>query len=82
MKRFYLILFIIPYLILVNCNNERDSAHLTLYETESKTCTDDACKGTYQGKEFVNGNKDAHQFSNSMSTKVGNELKKLYQEGT
>ena len=81
MKRFYLILFIIPYLILVNCKNERDSAHLTLYETKSITCTDDACKGTYQGEEFINGDDVAHQFSNSMSTKVGDELKKLYQEG-
>lgn len=82
MKQFNLILFILPYLILVNCKNEKDSAHLTFYKTESITCTDDACRGTYQGEEFINGDDIAHQFSNSMSAKVGDQLKKLYQEGT
>lgn len=81
MKRFNLILFIIPYLILVNCKNEKVTAHLTFHETESITCTDDACRGTYQGEEFINGDDIAHQFSNSMSAKVGDQLKKLYQEG-
>ena len=81
MKRFNLILFVIPYLTLVNCKNENYSAHLTLYETEGITCTDEACKGTYQGKEFINGSDVAHQFSNTMSAKVGDQLKALFKVG-
>ena len=43
-------------------------------------CTDECCKGTYEGLEFENGGNVAHQFSNLMSEKVGEKLKELYQE--
>lgn len=45
------------------------------------TCTDNGCQGTYQGKEFINGSDVAHQFSNTMSAKVGDQLKALYKAG-
>ena len=41
-------------------------------------CTDSSCYGTYFGPEFVNGDDVAHQFSNTMSARVGDRLKLLY----
>jgi hypothetical protein len=41
-------------------------------------CTDSFCEGSYEGAEFVNGLDIAHQFSNTMSRKVGDKLKELY----
>lgn len=42
------------------------------------TCTDQQCHGVYIGKEFINGSDIAHQYSNKMSTAVGDQLKILY----
>lgn len=42
------------------------------------TCTDSFCEGTYTGPEFTNFSDVAHQFSNTMSEVVGDQLKKLY----
>lgn len=44
-------------------------------------CSDSGCKGVYNGSEFINGSDVAHQFSNHMSAKVGNQLKALYTNG-
>ncbi len=44
-------------------------------------CTDGACFGQYEGAEFVQGSDIAHQFSNHMSARVGDQLKDLYQRG-
>ncbi|GAB5399316.1 MAG: hypothetical protein Aureis2KO_09010 [Aureisphaera sp.] len=41
-------------------------------------CTENGCRGTYKGPEFVNGSDIAHQFSNTMSGAVGDKLKDLY----
>ncbi|MDA7744866.1 hypothetical protein N8911_02080 [bacterium] len=41
-------------------------------------CTDKGCFGSYSGPEFIEGSDIAHQFSNSMSTKVGEKLKELF----
>ena len=41
-------------------------------------CTNDGCRGFYEGPEFLNGSDVAHQFSNTMSAKVGEKLKELY----
>ncbi|WP_405411736.1 hypothetical protein [Maribacter sp. Asnod1-A12] len=41
-------------------------------------CNDDGCFGSYNGKEFIDGLDVAHQFSNTMSAKVGDKLKGLY----
>ena len=51
-------------------------------QTKNKiTCTEKGCSGTYVGSEFINGSDIAHQFSNTMSGKVGDKLKELYKEG-
>lgn len=44
-------------------------------------CTDLACFGVYVGPEFIKGDDVAHQFSNKMSGKVGDELKERYAKG-
>lgn len=45
------------------------------------TCTDQSCSGTYIGPEFVERSDVAHQFSNKMSGKVGDQLKLLFSKG-
>lgn len=42
------------------------------------TCDDSKCYGTYIGPEFVDRSDVAHQFSNKMSSSVGDKLKELY----
>lgn len=42
------------------------------------TCSAEGCRGTYEGLEFINGSDVAHQFSNTMSSYVGDKLKELY----
>ena len=51
--------------------------------TSPPVCTDEKCSGRYEGVEFNSSEKSdiAHQYSNIMSTAVGNQLKKLYKEG-
>ena len=44
-------------------------------------CTDGACFGEYEGAEFVQGSDIAHQFSNHMSARVGDQLKDLFKRG-
>lgn len=44
-------------------------------------CTDGACFGQYEGAEFVQGSDIAHQFSNHMSARVGDQLKDLFKRG-
>lgn len=49
------------------------------------TSTDSMCYGTYKGVEFntdLEKNDIAHQFSNTMSRAVGDQLKKLYKKGS
>ena len=45
------------------------------------TCNENGCFGQYKGAEFINGSDIAHQFSNKMSTAVGDKLKELYTSG-
>ncbi len=45
-------------------------------------CSDKSCVGSYVGPEFVDRDDVAHQFSNQMSSAVGDQLKKLYKKGT
>jgi hypothetical protein len=42
------------------------------------TCSNHECQGQYVGAEFINGSDIAHQFSNTMSAKVGDKLKELF----
>lgn len=44
-------------------------------------CTDGKCEGIYTGPEFFFGSDVAHQFSNKMCDRVGNQLKALYGTG-
>lgn len=43
-------------------------------------CNDNGCFGSYYGREFINGSDVAHQFSNTMSAKVGDKLKELHSQ--
>lgn len=58
----------------VNHNTVKNNTHQI-------TCDDTLCQGTYRGKEFVNGEDVAHQFSNKMSSAVGDKLKEMYDDG-
>ncbi|GGH68039.1 hypothetical protein [Phaeocystidibacter marisrubri] len=44
-------------------------------------CDENGCRGEYVGPEFIEGSDIAHQFSNSMSVAVGDELKEQYNNG-
>ena len=44
-------------------------------------CSNNECYGEYIGAEFINRSDVAHQFSNKMSTAVGNKLKELFIKG-
>lgn len=59
--------------------NKTRESHNVLQKVNVK-CFDKGCYGTYQGPEFINGSDVAHQFSNKMSSKVGNKLKEFYRE--
>lgn len=50
-----------------------------LLQSNDLVCNEAGCKGFYEGPEFINNDDIAHQFSNKMSSKVGEQLKKLYQ---
>ena len=50
-----------------------------LLQSKDLVCSEAGCKGFYEGPEFINNEDIAHQFSNKMSAKVGEQLKKLYQ---
>jgi len=59
------------------------AAFLSCTHSEPKyeiSCTENGCSGTYIGPEFVNGSDVAHQFSNHMARRVGEELKALYKQ--
>lgn len=50
-------------------------------QAHSIECSDGSCYGEYSGAEFVNGSDIAHQFSNHMSARVGDQLKDLFKRG-
>lgn len=52
----------------------------TNIENNSIECSDKECQGQYVGAEFINGSDIAHQFSNKMSTEVGEKLKDLFRK--
>ena len=68
------VVFVVASILLACSNDEYES---------TISCNEEGCTGTYVGAEFdnskPNGKKDiAHLFSNKISARVGNELKKLY----
>jgi hypothetical protein len=54
---------------------------LAASDSSTIICTDLDCRGSYSGPEFIGTSDVAHQFSNQMSAKVGDQLKALYQTG-
>lgn len=74
--------YIIPILLLsllsIHCKQEK--AVINRAEANKITCNDHQCMGTYIGAEFINQSDIAHQFSNSMSKAVGDQLKNLYDQ--
>ena len=65
---FLAILSFVCFCSLINSNNTIE-------------CSSNECYGQYEGAEFINGSDIAHQFSNKMSTKVGDKLKELFKIG-
>lgn len=74
--------YLVSYLIIgscfIGCNNADKKLALNTSQINKISCNQNGCKGTYEGKEFVNGADVAHQFSNEMAHEVGNKLKMLY----
>ncbi len=64
-----------------SCKNTDKNETAPLQKDNEIICTDTSCQGAYSGPEFINGSDIAHQFSNKMSEKVGDQLKQLYKEG-
>ncbi|WP_400077938.1 hypothetical protein [Winogradskyella sp. R77965] len=79
MKKLTILLLI--NLCFINCQKTKSQISICITENNQITCTKKACQGTYKGKEFINGDDIAHQFSNTMSAKVGDQLKALYTSG-
>ncbi len=77
----YITILVLSATISLNCSNPKKDVAMNLAQDHTIACTDDNCEGTYQGPEFVNGSDIAHQFSNTMSAKVGDRLKALYNAG-
>ena len=50
-------------------------------KNDSIECTNNECYGQYVGAEFINQSDVAHQFSNTMSARVGDQLKELFNTG-
>ncbi len=68
-------------MLLFSCRDvKREQIH-SLQNDREIVCTDRRCEGAYIGPEFKNGSDVAHQFSNKMAAKVGDQLKLLYNEG-
>lgn len=72
-------LFLIHFSCIENGLSEEGISKMDLKSGEI-TCTDSSCFGAYTGPEFVKGSDVAHQFSNTMSAKVGAQLKLMYKE--
>ena len=49
-----------------------------MLQSNDIVCNEAGCKGFYEDPEFINNQDIAHQFSNTMSSKVGEKLKELY----
>ena len=74
--RLSIILMMLFYCVGCNKANKKIAQHVN--QENEIVCSDNGCTGTYIGQEFINGADIAHQFSNKMSTTVGNKLKELY----
>ncbi|NVK66314.1 MAG: hypothetical protein HWE22_17105 [Flavobacteriales bacterium] len=68
------------FLLLLSCSSPSIKTSNEEAKNEEIICTNKSCVGTYVGPEFVDGSDVAHQFSNTMSQKVGDKLKELYSD--
>lgn len=73
---YYLFLF---SFYLIGCKSDTQN-QTTTQNLNKIECNENGCSGTYVGKEFINGQDVAHQFSNKMSKAVGDQLKECYQQ--
>jgi len=76
-----LITLLLLNLFFISCKKLKEDISTNTTKENNIICTKKACQGTYKGKEFINGDDIAHQFSNTMSAKVGDQLKALYKSG-
>ncbi|NRD22847.1 hypothetical protein HNV10_06320 [Winogradskyella litoriviva] len=76
----YIKLFLLS-ICLYDCNYHKTQTPENPNIENQIICSKTECKGTYVGKEFINGKDIAHQFSNQMSAAVGDQLKALYKSG-
>jgi hypothetical protein len=76
---FHLKAYVILVYIFLSCHQAEQKNSVD--DNDKVICTSNACSGTYKGHEFIKGSDVAHQFSNTISGIVGDQLKKLYREG-
>ena len=76
-----LIVMVILCFCFINWKNQKNQTPTKSTSLNQITCTKTECQGTYSGKEFINGDDIAHQFSNQMATAVGDQLKAFYKSG-
>jgi len=65
----------------MSCGNSNENNSEQVSKKNSIECSELNCNGTYLGPEFINGSDVAHQFSNKMAAKVGDQLKHLFATG-
>lgn len=74
-------LLILLAISLYGCNDSVKTISRVDKNGTTITCNTNGCFGTYTGPEFVDRDDVAHQFSNTMSSAVGDKLKELYTKG-
>jgi hypothetical protein len=75
-----LLILLLTVCFIDSCSSHT-SKNIQQEKSEKITASDFVCEGSYVGPEFIEGDDVAHQFSNEMSEKVGDQLKKLYKAG-
>lgn len=75
-----LLILLLTVCFIGSCSS-RTPKNIQQEKSEKITASDFVCEGSYVGPEFIEGDDVAHQFSNEMSEKVGDQLKKLYNAG-
>lgn len=77
-----LFLFLLFITTSLSCQHSYRTDAQTTKATDPIICSDSKCQGKYVGPEFIKGSDVAHQFSNTMSRIVGDQLKALYKKGS
>ena len=79
-RNFYFLFSFVTILSACTSSTKISTEIITATDSEI-VCTAEKCEGEYIGPEFENGSDVAHQFSNKMASKVGDQLKALYKKG-